>query len=73
MHLLYYGHYPKVYDSDTDSYDSYDYNYFGKFYGELELIDENLEDLINKLLVSEKLRISYEEYFNHPFFKQYLY
>ena len=68
MHLLYYGHYPKVYDSDTDSYDSDDY-----YFGELELIDENLEDLINKLLVSEKLRISYEEYFNHPFFKQYLY
>ena len=38
------------------------------------LEDKNLEDLINKLLKkNEKERITWEEYFEHPFFKQYEY
>ena len=38
------------------------------------LEDKNLEDLINKLLKKNgKERITWEEYFEHPFFKQYEY
>ena len=33
--------------------------------------DSKLDDLIRKLLVSDpKKRITWEEYFNHPFFKE---
>jgi len=38
------------------------------------LEDKNLEDLINRLLKkNDKERITWEEYFEHPFFKQYEY
>ena len=33
--------------------------------------DKNLKDLLSKLLVSNpEKRISWEEYFNHPFFRE---
>ena len=35
--------------------------------------NNNLNNLINSLLISDpKERINYEEYFNHPFFKEHL-
>ena len=34
--------------------------------------DESLDDLIKKLLTNDpKKRITWEEYFNHPFFENY--
>ena len=57
------------------------YLYFGKFHfpsDPLEYIkieeDRQLEDLLKKLLIRDPdKRINWEEYFAHPFFRQYLY
>ena len=66
IYLLYFGKFP---------YDNFDY--FLKNVSNLNLqIDEDkmLEDLIKKLVKENPdERITWEEYFNHPFFKQYKY
>ena len=49
--------------------------YFGKFNESVikeinEINDEDLKDLVEKCLKNEKNRISWNDYFNHTFFKK---
>ena len=71
IYVLYFGKLP------FSSYSVNEFNNLLKAPKTINVIieeDRKLEDLLNKILKENEFeRISWEQYFNHPFFKQYIY
>jgi serine/threonine protein kinase len=68
---------PKEFNNPKEKYDLYSigaiisFMYFGSFNNNTSSIkDKKLKDLVEKCLKDENNRISWNEYFNHPFFKE---
>ena len=72
---------PKEFDNPGEKYDLYSigalicFMYFGKFNENIikeinKINDQDLKDLVEKCLKNENNRISWNDYFNHTFFKK---
>ena len=68
---------PNEFNNPKEKYDLYSigaiisFMYFGSFNNNTSSIkDKKLKDLVEKCLKDENNRISWNEYFNHPFFKE---
>ena len=69
---------PNEFNNPKEKYDLYSigaiisFMYFGSFNNNntSSIKDEKLKDLVEKCLKNENNRISWNEYFNHPFFKE---